>query len=135
MTPEEPLRTVSERAGFVRTVSKGMSHKTSEDVDDGFGNFLASCREYIFSRTHPDSDAKLSIYKYTEIGLVLDDKDVCHHNVHGIERSLNTWRQDPKLVWSYPEAQIAAWMSYDTENQSIFLKNACKNLGERTVPR
>ena len=46
MTPEEQLRTVSERAGFVRTVSKRMYYKTGEDVDDRFGNLIASCREY-----------------------------------------------------------------------------------------
>ena len=48
MTPEEQLRTASEEAGFVRTVSKGMYYKTGEDVDGGFGNLIASCREYIF---------------------------------------------------------------------------------------
>ena len=85
MTPEEELRTVSERAGFVRTVPKGMSYKTGEDVDYGFGNFVASCREYTFSRTHPDSEAKLWIFSYTEIGLVLDVKVICHHSVHGVE--------------------------------------------------
>ena len=85
MTPEEQLRTVSERAGFVRTGSKGMYYETGEDVDDGFANFIASCREYTVSRIRPDSEAKLWIYKYTKIGLVLDVKVICHHNVHGSE--------------------------------------------------
>ena len=49
LTPEEQLRTVSERAGFIRTVSKGMHHQTGEDVNDGFGNFVASYREYTSS--------------------------------------------------------------------------------------
>ena len=44
MIPEGQFRTVSERAGFVRTVSKGMYYKTGEDVDDGFGNLIVSCR-------------------------------------------------------------------------------------------
>ena len=39
LTSEKQLRTQSDRAGFVRTVSKGMYYKTGEDVDDGFGNF------------------------------------------------------------------------------------------------
>ena len=32
-------------AGFIRTVSKGMYYRTGEEVNDGFGNLLASCRE------------------------------------------------------------------------------------------
>ena len=43
MTPEEQFRTVSEGVGFIRTVSKGMYYRTAEDVDDGFGNKIASC--------------------------------------------------------------------------------------------
>ena len=39
----------------------------------------------LLSRTHPDSEAKLWKHKHTEIGLVLDVKVICHHNVHGIE--------------------------------------------------
>ena len=48
-----------------------MYYKIGEDVNDGFGNFIASCRECTLSRTHPDFDAKLWIYKYTEIGPVI----------------------------------------------------------------
>ena len=33
----------------------------------------------------------------------------------------------PKFGWSYPEAQIGTWMSYDTENHKIFLKKLLKN--------
>ena len=84
-TPAEQCHTVSEIAGFVRTVSKGMYYKTVEDVDDGFGNFITSCRAYILSRTHPESEAKLWSYKYTWIGIVLGLKVICHHYVHGIE--------------------------------------------------
>ena len=28
----------------------------------------------------------------------------------------------PKFGWSHPEAHVAAWTSYDTENHKIFLK-------------
>ena len=38
-----------------------------------------------FFLTHSVSEAKLGIFKYTKIGLVLDVKVTCHHNVHGIE--------------------------------------------------
>ena len=46
MNPDEQLRTVCEEAGFIRTVSKRMYYRTSEDVNDGYGNFIASCREF-----------------------------------------------------------------------------------------
>ena len=49
------------------------------------GMLLHHAESAHFSRTHPDSEAKLWIYKYTEIGPVLDVKVICHHNVHGIE--------------------------------------------------
>ena len=128
MTSEEQLRTVSEEAGFIRTVSEGMYHRTGEDVNDGFGNLIAPCREYTFSRTHPDSEAKLEIYKYTEIGPVLDVKVICH-NAYWMDVHIPSTSEDTTNVW-YPEAQTAAWMSYDTENQKIFLKklltNVCK---------
>ena len=74
MTPEEQLRTVSERTGFVRKVSKGMYYKTGEDVDDGCVNFIASCREHTLSRTHPDSEAKPWIYKTQGLVLFLMSK-------------------------------------------------------------
>ena len=99
MTPEEQLRTVSERAGFIRSVSKGMCHRTGEDADDGFGNLIASCREHILSRTHPDSEAQLWIFKYTEIGFVLDVKINCHHNIHGIEIQIPSTSGDKTKVW------------------------------------
>ena len=99
MTPEEQLGTVSERAGFIRTVSKRMCCKTGKDVDDVFGNLVASCREYIFTRTHPDYEAKFWMCKYTEIGLLLDAKVICHHNVHGIEIQIPSTFGDQTKVW------------------------------------
>ena len=68
-------------------------------MDDGFGNFIASCREYTFSRTHPDSEAKLWIFYYTETVLVLDVKVICHHNVHGIEIQVPSTSGDKTNVW------------------------------------
>ena len=93
---EEQLRTLCEKAGFIRAVSEGMYYRTGEDE---FGNLVASCREYTLSRTHPHSEAKLWIYKYREIGPVLDVKLICHHNVHGVEiQILSTYGDDTK-VW------------------------------------
>ena len=104
-----------------RTVSKGMYYKTGDDMDDRFGNFCC-----IMPRVHFISDPS---YKYTEIGHVLDVNVICHHKVHGIDIQIasNNWRQ-PKFGWSYPEAEIVTWMSYDTENQNIFLKMLFNNL-------
>ena len=43
-------------------------------------------------------------------------------------RSPHLLETKPKFGWSYPEAQIVTWMSYDTENQKIFLKKLLKNV-------
>ena len=75
-----------------------MYYKTGEDVDDGFGQFIASCREYTSSRIHPDSEAKFSMFKYTEIGLLLDVKVICHHNVHGMKIQIPS-SVDKTKVW------------------------------------
>ena len=83
----------------------------------------------LLSRTHPDSDEKLWTNKFTEIGLVLDVKVICHHNVHGIKIQIpQHLKTKPILGWSYPEAQIVTWMNYDTENQKLFLKKLLKNV-------
>ena len=81
MNPDEQLRTVCEEAGFLRTVSEGMCYRSGEDVNDGHGRFIASCREYTLSRTHRDPEIKLWIQKYTEIGQVLDVNLICHPKV------------------------------------------------------
>ena len=36
------------------------------------------------SGNHGDSEAKFGTYKYTEIGLVLDVKVICHTNVYAM---------------------------------------------------
>ena len=113
------------------------AHCTSPFVQrNGFRTFIASCREYISSRTHPDSEAKLWIHKYTEV--VLNVKVVCQHNVHGIEIQIPSTSGDNQFGWSYPEAQIATWMSYDTENQKILLKTLLqnvRNIKRKNIPK
>ena len=52
--PNDDFRRATSK--FVRTVSLGLHCKTCDDVDDGFGNFIASCREYTFSGNR-DSEA------------------------------------------------------------------------------
>ena len=60
------------------------------------GILLHHAESTLFSWTHPDSEAKLWIYKYTKIGLVLDVKVICHHNVHGMEIQI-PWRSNQSL--------------------------------------
>ena len=91
MTPEEHLRTVSERAGCIRTVSKGRYYRIGEGVDDGFGNLSASCREYILSRTHPDSEAKRWNITHTTF-MELRFRSPQHLKI------------TPKFGWTYPES-------------------------------
>ena len=73
--------------------------REAHTVNGGFENRIASCREYTLSRTHPDSEAKLWIYKYTEIGPVLDVRVICHHNVYGIEIQIPSTCGDNTNVW------------------------------------
>ena len=77
MNADEQLRTVCEEAGFIRTVSEGMYYRTGEDVNDGFRNLIASCRDYTLSRTHRDSEVNFWILKKILIGQVCDVKIIC----------------------------------------------------------
>ena len=64
-------RTLSERAGFVRTVSKEMYCTNGEECGRWIGESYC-----IMPRVHFISDPS---YKYTEIGHVLDVNVICHH--------------------------------------------------------
>ena len=99
MNPDAKLRTVREEAGFIRPVSKRMYYITGEGVNDGFGNLIASCREYTLSRTHRDSEVKLWIQKYTEIGPARAAKIICPHDVHGLEIRTTSTSGDDTNVW------------------------------------
>ena len=61
------------------------------------------------------------------------------HNVHeSTFRSRQHLETKPMFGWSNPEAQIGTWMSFDTENQKIFLKklltNVCK-IKRKSIPK
>ena len=124
MTPEEQPCTVSERAKFIRTSSEGMYDTTGEDVNDGFGNFVASYREYASSLGPSDSEEKLWTYMYTEIGpeFLMSRLSVIITYMESRFRSPLHLETTPKFGWSYPEAQTVTWMSCDTEIQKIFQK-------------
>ena len=82
---DEQFRTIRESAGFMRPVSVEMSYRTSDDVNDGFGNLSASCREYTSPRARRDIVVKLWLRKHTGIGPVLEAKTFCHLDKHGID--------------------------------------------------
>ena len=47
--------------------------------------------------------------------------------------SLQHLKTKPKFGWSYPEAQIGTWMSYDKDNQSIFPKKLINNVCKTNI--
>ena len=107
MTSEEQLRTKQIRQNvFKRNVLQDW-----RGGDDVYVNCIASCREYTFSRTYADSEAKLWIHKYTETGLVLNVQVVCQHNVCGIEIQISlTAGDNTKCPGGHiQEAEIVTW--------------------------
>ena len=74
--PEEQFRNL-------RRVSVGMRCTTIQDVNDGFGDRAASCREYTLSRDDP----------------VLEVKTICHLDVHGIEILITSTSGDSTNYW------------------------------------
>ena len=50
LDPHEQFRTICESPWFIRPVSVGMCHRTSDGMNDGFGIPTASCREYTLPR-------------------------------------------------------------------------------------
>ena len=67
---DEQFRTICDLAGFTRPVSVGMYYRTSDDVNDEFGNLTASRRKYTLLRARQDSVVKLWIQRHREIGPV-----------------------------------------------------------------
>ena len=115
MTSEEQLRTLCEEAGFVRTVSKGMCCKTGEEVDDGYVNCIASCREHFLG---PIQILKQNFGCTSTHRLVLFLMSKLSVNTKFMESSFRSTQQletKPTSGWSYPEAEIVTWMSYDRE--------------------
>ena len=78
LDPDDQFLTIYESVGFIRAVSVGMHYRTGDDLNDGFGNLTASCRECTLPRAHRDSVVKLWIQKLTEIRPVLDVNTFFH---------------------------------------------------------
>ena len=105
MNPDEQLRTVCTEAGFIRTVSAGMYCRTGEHVNDGS---LPRTRRYV--------EVKLWIQKYTEF--VMSKSFVNMKFMNSRFKSPLHLETTPMFGWSQPEAQIATWMSYDTDPEN-----------------
>ena len=142
LDPDKQVRAINESAGFIRPVSVGMYHRTGDDVNNGFGKLTASCREYTQPRAHQDSVVKVWIQKYQGMGQVLKSRlSVVFANMESKFRSLLHLEITPMFVWSYPEAQNATWMSYDTTIQNILQEalkkpdvKTCKKLMQNSQP-
>ena len=76
-----------------------MCYRTSDDMNDGFGNPTASCREFSLPRAHQDSVVTLWTQNYAEIGPVLEVNTFCHLDVHGIEIQIPSTSGDNTNVW------------------------------------
>ena len=99
LDPDEQFRTICESARFIRPVSVGSYHGTSDDINDGFGNLTASCREYTPPRSRPDSVVKLWRKNLTEIGPVLEVKTFCHLDFNRIEIQVSSTSGYNTNVW------------------------------------
>ena len=108
MTPEEQLRTVSERAGFVRTVSKGMYYKTGEDVDDGFWGILLQHAESTLFLGHIQILEQNFGYTITQslVLFLMSTLSVITTFMESRFRSPQHLETKQKFGWSYPAAQI-----------------------------
>ena len=63
LDPDEHFSTICESAGFIGPVTAEMFHRTSDDMNNGFGNLTVSSREYTLHRAHQDSVVKLWFQK------------------------------------------------------------------------
>ena len=99
LDPDEQFRTSSESAVFRKPVSVGMYHRTSDDMNDGFGNLTASCRLDTLLCLHQDSVVKLRLSRRAEIGTVLEVKTCCYFDVHRIEIQIPYTSGGKTNVW------------------------------------
>ena len=102
MNPDEQLRTVCEGAGFMRPVSEGMYCRIGEDVTDGFGNLIATCREH----THTHYPGLIEILKLNfgfriipRLVQFVMSKIICHNGRHGIEIQIPSSSGENTNVW------------------------------------
>ena len=95
-------------------------YRTSDDMNDGFGSLTASCREYTLRRAH-----QISVVKLPEKDLQRSDQflksrlSVILTIMESKLRCLQRLEITPMFGWSYPEAPVATWMSYNARIQNI----------------
>ena len=135
MNPDEQLCTSGEGAGFLRTVSKDMYYRTGEDVNDVYGNIIASCREYTLPRTHRDSDIKLWIQKLSEIGPFLDVKIICHPEGHlELEIQIPSTSGDRVVISKGPNRYVDDLRYKDPKNAPAKADHECMQDTDQEQP-
>ena len=76
---------VCELASFWYRATAGMKYKTKPDVDEGFGDFIPVCREYIIPPATPLSRAFAAIPGGTIVGPVIEVHVAQVVGNHGLE--------------------------------------------------
>ena len=129
MASEEQLHTVREEARFVRTVSKGMYYKTGEDVTMELGILLHHAESILYLGPVQILKRNFGSTSIQRLVLFLMSKSTVNATfMESRFRSPRQLKTKPMSGWSYPEAGIVTWVSYDKENQKVFLKMLSKNL-------
>ena len=93
-------------------VSAGMNSKTRPDGDDGFGQIIPYCREYILSRAHPQSRIFAALPGGTIIGPVIEVQIVKIIDHCGFEIAVPSPndRERTFYVMIFPEERVGSWM-------------------------
>ena len=99
LEPEVQFIQIWESAGFMRRVSVGMHDRIIHDLDDGFGDRTAACREYTLRRDDPKSELKLWIEGQTRIGPVLQVRTSCFLDMYGIEIQIPSTSGNGSKSW------------------------------------
>ena len=89
--------------------------RTGVDVNDGFGILIASCREYSLGLIEIlKSNFGYKMLQRSYQFVMSKSSVIMKFMVSRFKFPLHL-ETTPLFGWSYPEARIATWMSYDTE--------------------
>ena len=76
-----------------------MKYKIIPDLDDGFGDIIPACREYVVLRLHLNSRLCAVIPGGTVIGPVLEVHIVLLHGKHGLESKIPLPNDPNRTSW------------------------------------
>ena len=85
--------------GIHKRVYVGMPYRTIHDVNDGFDEWTAACREYTLPRDDPNSEIKLWIACHAKIGPILQVKTTCYLDIKGIESQIPSTSGNGSKSW------------------------------------